>query len=77
MKTKIFETSAKALQAVTLAISEGYDLVSISFCRGYISKDCGKVLYDNDDNGDYTQDIYLVDESRLHSLLVTTSLSAL
>lgn len=64
MKTKIFETSAKALSSVSDAISEGYDLVSISFCRGDISCDCGKVVYDKDDNGNYTRDIYLVDVSR-------------
>lgn len=64
MKTKIFDTSAKALSAVVRAILDGYDLVSISFCRGHISTGCGNIVYDEDDNGNYTQDIYLVDESR-------------
>lgn len=64
MKTKIFDTSAKALSAVALAISEGYDLVSLSCCRGRVTTDFGNVVYDKDDNGNYTQDIYLSDDSK-------------
>jgi hypothetical protein len=64
MKTKIFDTSARALSAVSLAISEGYDLVSLSCCRGRVTTDFGNVVYDKDDNGNYTQDIYLPDDSK-------------
>lgn len=64
MKTKIFDTSAKALSAVALAISEGYDLVSLSCFCGRVTTDFGNVVYDKDDNGNYTQDIYLPDDSK-------------